>query len=100
VSVLDGIDYDGTEEGIDMAETRELKVYPNPSRGMIYFDVPEIGMANYKVSDLSGRVVMEGRTVLSSDVQAVNLTGLHPGVYSMTLYTSANAYAHTIVISK
>ena len=99
VEVLDGIDYDGTED-VDVAEARELKVYPNPSRGMVYFDVPEIGMANYKVYDLGGRIVMEGRTVLSSAAQAVNLTGLHPGVYRMTLYTSSNIYTHTIVISK
>ena len=102
VTTLDGLNFQD-EVGIDLPEGRrfyDLTVYPNPSNGLIHFDVDEIGDANYKVFDLSGRCVKEGRTVLTTTSQAVDLRTLPAGTYVMNLYTSFRSYSTTLLISK
>ena len=101
VTSLDGLDY--MDVGIDSPagpQLNDLTVFPNPSNGMVYFDVNALGDANYKVFDLNGRCVMEGRTVLTATSQAVNLTGLRKGTYVLNLYTSSRNYTATVVIAK
>lgn len=101
VQTLSGMDYNqDPNASIDMASNQSVKVYPNPSKGMVYFDIPETGKANYKVYDMSGRCVKEGNTVLSTTTQAVNLSTLGNGMYTLVLYTSDNSYTSSIVISK
>lgn len=96
VETLDGLNYQTL--AIDDVETTTIKIFPNPSHGMVYLDVNDLGMANYKVFDLNGRCVKEGRTVLTTTNQALNLTSLPAGAYSLVLYTSANTYSQTIII--
>ncbi len=102
VSTLDGLNFED-EVGIDSpvaSKMNDLKVYPNPSNGMVRFDVDALGDANYKVFDLNGRCVLEGRTVLTATSQAVNLTTLNAGTYVLNLYTSSRNYSTTVVIAK
>lgn len=100
VSVLDGLNYtDNT--GIDDVQTsrnKSLKVYPNPCKGTVRFDIDAIGDANYKVFDLNGHCVKEGRTILTSTVQGIDLSTLSKGSYILKIYTSANIYSATIVL--
>lgn len=98
VATLDGLNY--KEEGIDIAESasRTLNVYPNPTTGVVHFDIDAIGEANYKVFDLSGRCVLEGRTILTSTVQAIDLSTLRKGNYMLNLYTSSSSYSAKIVV--
>lgn len=101
VSSLDGLDYqDVAIDNVDLAKPQLLKVFPNPSKGMVYFDVDALGDANYKVFDLNGRCVAEGRTVLTATSQAVNLGSLPEGSYVMHLYTSSRSYSATVVIAR
>lgn len=102
IEVLDGLDYNSTV-GIDCADpvnATRMSVYPNPSTGMVHFDINAIGAANYKVFDLNGRCVKEGRTVLTSTHQAINLDCLPAGTYNMTLYTASGNYSANVVIVK
>lgn len=99
VNTLDGLD--GNSVGIDVAEKTQfqsLKVYPNPSEGHIRFDVDALGDANYKVFDMNGRCVREGRTVLTVTAQAVDLSMLPKGSYVLQLFTSTHRYSTTVII--
>lgn len=99
VTTLDGLDYN--QVGIDVngePSYQSLKVYPNPSDGNIRFDVDAMGDANYKVYDVTGRCVKEGRTILTSTTQAVDLRMLPQGTYVLHLYTSSQRYSSTIII--
>ncbi len=105
VTVLDGINFDETPGPVGIADPQQLlnngdnlKVYPNPSNGTVYFDVDAIGDANYKVFDLNGRCIKEGRTILTTTTQAVNLTDLPAGSYIMQLFTSSRSYTATVII--
>ncbi len=103
VMVLDGIDYTGSSAAINSVEdynSAEMTVYPNPSNGNVHFDVNALGMANYKVFDLSGRCVKEGYTVLTATSQALDLSSLDNGTYILNLYTSSNSYTSKIIIKK
>lgn len=102
VTTLDGLNYDAAPVAIDTPESNEqsLKVYPNPSSGVVHFDVNALGDANYKVFDLNGRCVKEGRTVLTSTLQAVDLSTLPAGGYVLQLHTSSRSYSANVIISK
>ena len=102
VTTLDGLDYKDNDgiEGPRTVEPKNLTVYPNPSNGMVHFDVSAIGDANYKVFDMNGRCVKEGRTILTTTEQAVNLGSLPKGVYTMYLYTSNQSYVANVIIVK
>jgi hypothetical protein len=52
----------------------DIKVYPNPSHGMVYIDAPV--RVNITIRDLSGRVVLT-----QEDAKQVNLDGIADGVY-------------------
>ena len=103
ITTLDGLNYmddTTTTEGITTVENgmQELTVYPNPSSGMVYFDVNAMGNANYKVFDAMGRCVKEGRTVLTATNQAINLIGLPVGTYRLQLYTTSRNYSAKVII--
>ena len=100
VAFLDGLNY--KNEGIDIADvsSRTFSVYPNPTSGIVHFDIDALGDANYKVFDLNGRCVLEGSTVLTSMVQAINLGSLPKGSYLLNLYTSSSSYSAKVIIAR
>ena len=98
---LDGLDYKDNTSGITTAggnSMRDLQVYPNPTSGTVHFDVDAIGQANYKLFDLMGRCVREGRTILGTTAQGLNLGNLPRGSYVLHLHTAAGSYKASIII--
>lgn len=98
VMTLDGINYTDEVVSISEVNAKEMTIYPNPSSGMIYINLEDLGMANYKVFDLSGRCVIEGNTVLTTTAQAINLKSLAKGAYRLVVYTSDRAYSSNIIL--
>jgi spore coat protein CotH len=49
--------------------------YPNPTEGLLFFNE----LSNYRLFDLSGRMIMEGKA------KVIDLTGLKSGVYTVIL---------------
>lgn len=99
---LDGLDYKDPEVGIDGpdSEAARLSVYPNPSKGMVFINIDAIGMASFNVYDLSGRCVQQGRTVLTSTAQGVNLSQLPAGSYTLQLSVDGRSYSAPVIIVK
>lgn len=98
VQQLDGLNYkDEDPVSISEADAVQMKVYPNPSTGMFYIDIEETGMANFKVYSMDGRCVKEGRTVLTTTTQGINLSGIARGAYRLILFTSDKAYSANII---
>jgi len=59
-----------------------LSIYPNPARDVLYIE----GVGNYKIcsiADVDGHIVQ--RQVIISPKQMVNISGLAPGLYILTL---------------
>ena len=100
VMSIEGLDYDEAGDSARVVTTSLLHLYPNPCDGMFRVDVEEIGEAVYYVYDLNGRPVYEGRSVFATTTQAINLTSLPYGAYSIELYIADKKYANTVVIKK
>ncbi|MBR9998169.1 MAG: T9SS type A sorting domain-containing protein [Cyclobacteriaceae bacterium] len=68
----------GLEDGSQ--DAARLNIYPNPSSGFIRMDTP---FENYKIFDLSGALIREGRK--KGEGHIYDLTGLREGLYMLRL---------------
>ncbi|MBQ9473669.1 MAG: T9SS type A sorting domain-containing protein [Bacteroidales bacterium] len=95
---LEGINYDYSPVDIDVAEEeRQMLIYPNPSKDRINLKIDEIGRANYRICDLSGRTVCEGTTILTTTAQQINVSTIPAGTYRLQLDCNGHTYSHTII---
>lgn len=98
VMAIDGLDYQSNSQAINVVnQNNKLTVYPNPTSGIVNFDINYIGMAEYKVFDLSGRCVKEGTTVLTSTLQSIDLRSLSKGSYTISLFAGSKTYSAQII---
>lgn len=96
VTTLDGLDY--SNEGISVVDNvKRLTVYPNPTCGIVRFDIDYLGRVDYKVFDLVGRCVKEGTTILTSTVQSIDLGTLPKGSYTLTMHAGSQTYSAQVV---
>ncbi len=65
-----------------------IRVYPNPSQGMVTLDLP-MEETNIMISDIHGKVVYEARTQNTNVLQA-DLSHLSKGVYIINVATADN----------
>lgn len=70
-----------TALSVDQVELASIKVYPNPTKGSIYVNLP--ADAQMTLTDLSGKVVMKG-SLISGENQLA-LQNLSKGMYLMQL---------------
>ena len=96
-----GLNYTGTVD-IESAqpENRTISVYPNPSKGEFNIEISDLGEAEYTVYDMMGRQVAHSRTVLSTQVHKINLSGLPGGAYRMEITVNGQKYVKPILINK
>ncbi|MFN3529708.1 MAG: alpha/beta hydrolase-fold protein [Bacteroidia bacterium] len=62
---------------------QQLKMYPNPSNGLLYLDLPQDLPADYRIADMQGRVLLQGNYQPGDSLE---LHALSPGIY--LLYAS------------
>lgn len=97
---VSGMNYNSLGIETPELEDRSISVYPNPSRGLFNVEVPELGVATYTVYDMMGRQVLQARTVLSTQVHKINLSGLPNGAYRLEIDVNDNRYVKPILINK
>ena len=101
VASVPGLNYDGTVDIQNAtAANSTMSIYPNPSKGEFNIDIPDLGEAIYTVYDISGRQVVQSRTVLSTNVHKINLSGLANGAYRLEIIVNENKYVKPILINK
>ena len=60
----------------------EFKVYPNPASQSLTVVLPkDMIQANYRVLDLAGRVVFDGRSEVSEQILGFDLSEIQAGLY-------------------
>ena len=97
---VSGMNYNSLGIETPEPEDRSISVYPNPSGGLFNVEVPELGVATYTVYDMMGRQVLQARTVLSTQVHKINLSGLHNGAYRLEIDVNDHRYVKPILINK
>lgn len=62
-----------------------IMVFPNPSSGIVYFEVPDFDLSNisYQLMDVSGRTLKKG--ILNSDEPFINIQDMSEGAYFVRL---------------
>ncbi|TDQ18634.1 putative secreted protein (Por secretion system target) [Algoriphagus boseongensis] len=64
-----------------------FKIYPNPSSSAISVQLPqEMAVANYRVVDMTGRVVFDGRYSQDDQILNLDLSGIQAGIYIFEAY--------------
>lgn len=77
-----------------------IKVYPNPTKGIINIDSSGIAADNttYELFDVQGRKVIS--KVSSSPIEILNVENLSEGIYMLTIQNSLGKTNKKIVINK
>jgi len=75
-------------QAIGMSEeiaNKLVKVYPNPSSGMLNLQLEDSENVSFEVNDMNGKIVFakEVGTVLGTSTEQIDLTGLAKGIYSV-----------------
>jgi 1,4-alpha-glucan branching enzyme len=64
----------------------ELNLYPNPTRADLQIELPkDMSTAAYRVLDMTGRVIFEGKGNKDQPILALELAGIRPGMYIFEL---------------
>lgn len=66
-----------TSTGIHANEIKDLKVYPNPTKGLVYIESNSERIETLHLMEISGKVVKK----LDGDRRTINLEGLKSGIY-------------------
>jgi hypothetical protein len=82
-----------------------IRVYPNPARSDVYVRLraeSNIGLVNYEVMDITGRVVMSGEKMIDGMSDQINLSvaGLQQGVYTVVTKTAKGFNSSRFVVTK
>lgn len=90
----------GLNESIVNQSKNEIIVYPNPSFNKIIISFNNVkeneSKWNYKLTDLSGRTMMQG--ILSN--KTIDVNNLSDGMYHLNLYNEKSHYSKKITIKK
>jgi PKD repeat protein len=87
--------------GMDENEKFGIKIYPNPTQGVFNLMIAESGNIQVKITGLLGNTVFQEENFFVLDGNyRINLKGLEPGIYIVTLHTENNRYTGKIKLMK
>lgn len=77
-----------------------LKVYPNPSKGIIHIDLSEnlSGETTFELFDVQGRQVVTKKS--SNSIETLNVENLSEGIYMLTIENDLGKTTRKVVINK
>lgn len=97
--IFSGMFTDQTLSTKDNTISNEIKIYPNPTSGIVNISIPNYsGVLNLEVFDINGRKVLsKAETSFSTSVN-INLQGLEPGIYIIKLEGEAFNFSEKIIL--
>lgn len=84
----------GIEENQNISDA--VKVYPNPSRGMVNISSNVIEKAEYQVFSITGEVVNQG--VIQGNQSSINLSDITNGIYTLQITENDKTAVKRIII--
>lgn len=93
----------GTEVASAKAETKGIKIYPNPASSSVNVDLSGMitnGDILLKLTDVSGRQVMQQKISGASKASnhTIDVSRQTPGIYMLTIQTGKEQYVQKIVV--
>lgn len=87
--------------GMDEPQKLMLQVFPNPSRGWVSIQVPEVSKkATLQILTIQGRMIRESMVDLSSGKINADLSGLSQGYFFIRVITESKVYSGKVEIIK
>ncbi len=80
---------------LDEFTDREMALFPNPAKEQVYFDAVFLG-ADYRISDLSGRSILEGRL----DASSLSVSKLEEGMYLFQVFRGSEVFTSRLLIAR
>jgi hypothetical protein len=80
---------------------KDIHIFPNPASNFVNIKVPDeyYGRSlNIRLTDLSGRIVRERMIISATEINEVNLSGISPGFYQISVISSGESYSSGIYI--
>lgn len=84
--------------GIDSYDNLGIKIYPNPSKSLVFVDVPNIaGFTNLKITvlDINGRTLLE--EPISDNLKNIDLQNFQSGMYIFTISSDKFRFSKYII---
>ena len=83
----------------DVAISKGIKIYPNPSKGILNIAIANYtGALNVEIFDINGRKVLSNEGDFTSE-KTMNLSGLQTGIYIVKLEGDNLSYSEKIVLN-
>ena len=79
--------------GIHTPTVKSIKVYPNPTGGVIYFQLPS-ATGTVHIADLTGRNIY---SQIVNSRQSIDISGVSPGIYILTLQSGNQVYQKKLI---
>ncbi len=98
---LSGINWDYSDDSVGIntsIEQNTMSVYPNPSNGVLYVDINEIGQGEYTIYDMMGRRIQNSKMMLTSATYQLKTDYLKEGTYILEIILNGKKYNKTIVV--
>ena len=91
----------GTTLATDEQEAQPLEVFPNPSHGTLFIEIPDVfkGDAQIVVTSLTGQKVFEKTYPTHSNLLELNLDYLPSGMYMVNVVTQGRVYQSKALIA-
>ena len=72
-----------------------LRIAPNPTSGILTFEVPSMANTSmrYRITDLTGRLIVEKYITMNSSRQTIETTTLHTGLYFLQVISEEKVIA-------
>lgn len=97
--VFSGTFKEATLSAGDNILTKGIKLYPNPSNGVVNISLPNYsGNLDINVFDLNGRKVLSNSGDFTSE-KSINLSGLQSGVYIVKLEGDNLSYSEKVILN-
>jgi hypothetical protein len=93
-------DIAATEELLDNAGLTEMKVFPNPTTGVFYVELPDAVKGGQAIiMDMSGKLV-QSKNFMPDTKLSFDLSGVAKGVYMIQIVNGAERYMARIVVQE
>jgi len=92
--------YQGEDPCFDYENKSRLFVYPNPTYSEVNIESPllESGNSTIQIIDLNGKVLLEKKTSLRENTQAIDVRYLNEGIYTLRVYSESYFVSEKLVI--
>jgi hypothetical protein len=86
----------GISNNEEILEVQKVRIFPNPTKGILHIDYPNEVPSRIRIMDMSGKVVLEKQKTQSN--QVLNLQNLAQGLYVVEVFLMDEVVRKLIIV--